>query len=64
MNTNKNRLRHDESRRDSIIQPRVARNELPWVRAATKSNPERVESGIRQLEFKPHVCPLSVVEIV
>ncbi len=33
-----------ESQRDSIIQPRVARNELPWVCDALKYNPEGVES--------------------
>src|SRR6185369_3164510 len=33
-----------ESQRDSIIQPRVARNELPWVTDQNAGNPERVES--------------------
>ena len=36
--------RRDESQRDSIIQPRVARNELPWDCDAMEYNPERVES--------------------
>ena len=44
MNTDKNKLRQGESRRDSVIQPRVARNELPWVRVAMENNPEGVES--------------------
>src|ERR1035441_10108886 len=44
MNMDKNKLRCDESRRDSIIQPRVARNELPWVFDAMEFNPERVVS--------------------
>src|ERR1039458_7955124 len=44
MHTDKNKLRRDKSRRDSIIQPRVARNELPWVCDAMEYNPERVES--------------------
>jgi hypothetical protein len=34
-----------ESQRDSINQPRVARNELPWVCDATVYNPEEVESA-------------------
>src|SRR5450631_2517577 len=42
MITDKNKLRRDESRTDSIIQPRVARNELPWVCDAMEYNPERV----------------------
>src|SRR5437870_2163162 len=32
------------SQRDGITQPRVARNELPWVRRARSINPERVAS--------------------
>jgi len=32
------------TQRDSIIQPRVARYELPWVCGTTESNPEGVES--------------------
>jgi hypothetical protein len=43
MDTDKNKLRRDESRRDSIIQPRVARNELPWICDAMEYNLERVE---------------------
>lgn len=31
-----------EPQRDSVLQPRVARNELPWVRGPVKNNPERV----------------------
>lgn len=31
--------------RDCAVQPRVARNELPWVRAEEISNPNRVESS-------------------
>src|SRR2546421_156910 len=38
-------LTSPKSQRDSIIQPRVARNELPWVsRLEDPINPERVES--------------------
>jgi hypothetical protein len=45
MDTDKyNSTRCDESQRDSIIQPRVARNELPWVCGGMGYNPERVES--------------------
>jgi len=33
-----------ESQGDSVIQPRVARHELPWVCNAKAYNPERVES--------------------
>src|ERR1039457_2323680 len=43
-NAGENRLWRGESQRDSIIQPRVARHELPWVCDATEYNPERVES--------------------
>src|SRR6185503_8733544 len=34
-----------ESQRDSATKPRVARNELPWVRVVDISNPERVASS-------------------
>ena len=34
-----------ESQRDSVTQPRVARNELPWVRAVKDINPERVAAN-------------------
>src|SRR5882724_2782982 len=34
-----------ESRRDSVIQPRVASNELPWVNRQNEFNPERVVAG-------------------
>ena len=44
MNLDKHKLRRDESQRDSIIQPRVARHELPWVCRTTEYNPEGVES--------------------
>ena len=40
------KFRRGESRRDSIIQPRVARNELPWVGDARGFNPEGVESEL------------------
>ena len=39
-----------ESQRDSINQPRVARNELPWDTAPQVFNPERVVSAV---EFAP-----------
>jgi len=44
MNSDKHELRRDEFQRDSIIQPRVARHELPWVCRTTEYNPEGVES--------------------
>src|SRR6266705_3027124 len=31
-----------QSRRDCVLQPRVARNELPWVVRGNLTNPERV----------------------
>src|SRR5215471_14601178 len=31
-----------QSQRDCVLQPRVARNELPWVEGRKLSNPERV----------------------
>ena len=34
-----------ESQRDSVTQPRVARNELPWVRAVKDIHPERVAAN-------------------
>ena len=36
--------RREESQGDSIIQPGVARHELPWVCGTTEYNPEGVES--------------------
>jgi hypothetical protein len=44
MNSGKNKLRRHESQRDSIIQTRVARHELPWVCRTTEYNPEGGES--------------------
>src|SRR5262249_20274572 len=35
-------FRGEQSQRDCVLQPRVARNELPWVGGRTLSNPERV----------------------
>ena len=35
-------MRDEESQRDSVTKPRVARNELPWVRERSLTNPERV----------------------
>jgi len=37
-----------ESRRDSVLQPRVARNEPPWVTAGMAPNPNGVETCVRQ----------------
>src|SRR3989442_682556 len=39
-----------QSQRDCVLQPRVARNELPWVTRLRCSNPERVAS-VPQVEF-------------
>jgi len=44
MNSTNNKLRRDESQRDSIIQPGIARYEQPWVCRTTDHNPEGVES--------------------
>src|SRR6266478_1109912 len=35
-----------QSRRDCALQPRVARNELPWVQSRRGLNPERVVAGL------------------
>src|SRR6266481_4096048 len=35
-------LAPSQSQRDCVLQPRVARNELPWVGGPLKLNPERV----------------------
>src|SRR4051812_7559839 len=47
--------------KDNVYQPRVARNELPWVPSPTKSNPERVVSCDPPLLFSfrasDHVPP-------
>src|SRR5205809_5832727 len=44
-----------ESQRDSAIKPRVARNELPWVRGAQNNNPNGVATcGACSREPKPH----------
>jgi hypothetical protein len=47
------KFRHGESQRDSIIQPRVARHELPWVCDATEYNPEGVESVCARRRCNP-----------
>jgi hypothetical protein len=44
MNSDKHKLRRYGFQRDSIIQPRVARHELPGVCRTTEYNPEGVES--------------------
>jgi len=38
-------LRLSQSQRDCVLQPRVARNELPWVGGPLDPNPERVLSN-------------------
>jgi hypothetical protein len=43
----------DESRRDSVIQPRVARNELPWVCDVMEFNPEGVASVCARQRHNP-----------
>ena len=43
-----------ESQRDSATKPRVARNELPWVRGAQNNNPNGVATrGARSPKPKP-----------
>src|SRR5439155_4748745 len=37
-------LAPSQSQRDCVLQPRVARNELPWVGGPLNLNPERVPS--------------------
>ena len=37
-----------ESQRDSVMQPRVARNELPWVAGQIVFNPNGVVTSARQ----------------
>src|SRR5438045_9161501 len=37
-----------QSQRDCVLQPRVARNELPWVGGRKPLNPERVPSHLGQ----------------
>src|SRR5437660_10096906 len=37
----KKRPRASQSQRDCVLQPRVARNELPWVRGAGSQQPQR-----------------------
>jgi putative transposase len=51
-----------ESQRDSIIQPRVARNELPWENVANNFNPERVESNPSIAH--PDAMPQSLAKIL
>ena len=62
--TNTGRLRHDfpESQWDSITQPRVARNELPWVNRPKFINPEWVESNPSFVH--PAVMPQSLAKIL
>src|SRR5688572_5529736 len=51
------RIRHsDESQRDSVTQPRVARNELPWVVGAKRNNP----NGVAASTPKPGATPLGL----
>ena len=51
-----------ESQRDSITQPRVARNELPWVSSKKNHNPERVESNPHLAH--PVAMPQSLAKIL
>jgi hypothetical protein len=53
-----------ESQRDSVIQPKVARNELPWVVWQLGSNPEGVVSH-RDNNLKPvATTPLGLKNIL
>src|SRR6266853_1115385 len=42
-----------QSQRDCVCQPRVARNELPWVAARSVSNPDEVVSRFHGLAATP-----------
>src|SRR5881396_2017156 len=42
-----------QSQRDCVCQPRVARNELPWVAARSVSNPNGVASRFHGLAATP-----------
>src|SRR5438552_11958876 len=42
-----------QSQRDCVRQPRVARNELPWVAADSDSNPNGVASRFQSLATTP-----------
>src|SRR6266568_8924711 len=42
-----------QSQRDCVCQPRVARNELPWVAADSDSNPNGVASRFQGLATTP-----------
>ena len=43
----------DESRRDSVTKPKVARNELPWERRAAANNPNGVAAWWRPGDATP-----------
>src|SRR6266566_6170310 len=43
---------HFQSRRDCVLQPRVARNELPWEIVPRYANPERVAAAVCGTEHR------------
>ncbi len=51
-----------QSQRDWSVQPRVARNELPWVHGERDINPERVGSSLPCA--RPAAMPLSQAKIL
>src|SRR2546426_4557149 len=46
-----NRVQYQHPERMEITQPRVARNELPWVKPSNSLNSEGVASGFRAALF-------------
>ena len=49
-----------QSQRDCVIQPRVARNELPWVTVRMESNP----NGVAARAWHPAATPLGLFSVV
>ena len=53
MNPSTDRLLLVQSQRDCVLQPRVARNELPWVSSRTVFNPNGVVSCFERRATTP-----------
>src|SRR6266699_6769973 len=49
-------LAPSQSQRDCVLQPRVARNELPWVGGPLNLNPERVPPETLNTNETPVYC--------
>src|SRR5258708_628338 len=50
---------HSQSQRDCVLQPRVARNELPWEIVPRRTNPARAAARLCLISFATLILSLA-----